>query len=331
MLTRQKSLAHLRSALDSDVFGVAMRSFGESLKAALKAQSVSQQQLADVLRVTRQTVSNKISCATPWTAQEMLLLSETFGVPLQNPYSAVHSLQLTPGYVPEGAFCLESYLSALESEFSPSAPLHARLDIISTDLPIFYFLPTLELFAFKMYSYARARVGDSEMEPFGEPWIEEVRRFHSRAEALAARYFRIYRREVWGANPIGSVCRRLERHRDLGYVAPEMLRLLTGCLRVLLGSLGERYHDSDEELQLRYNPDRSTSTIYCASVNNVPVRGHLTYDHPYYFTADTPASLDFLKECTQSAWRSSARLPLSTWRAYDERMRRTIARVEAGR
>lgn len=330
MLTRQKSLSRLRSALASDNFGVAMRLFGKDLKSALKAHSVSQQQLAEVLRVTRQTVSNKISCTTPWTAQELMLLSETFGVPLQNPYSAMHSIQLTPGYVAEGSFCLDAYLSTLEREFLPSRRPQVRLDVISTDLPVFYLLPSLELLAFETYNYAVSRASDAEVEPFGEAWIEEVRRHHPRAKAIAELYLNTHRREVWGANPIGSICRRIERHRGLGYIVPEMLRSLISGLSALLSSLGEHYLTSTEQLQLRYNADRSRSTIYCASIGSTPVRAHVTYNDPYYFVADSPVALGFLKDFTQSAWRSSERLPLSTWRAYEERMKRTIARLAAG-
>lgn len=278
------------------------RLFLNRLSGRFKSRSELVHEVSGILHVGRDAVYRRLRGDTALTADEMVLLAETYQVRMEIGGGADHKrgLRLPPAdlELPRDEFHHIHLLYLRVQQMNRLAA--ASFDIASTDLPIYYQLSTPMLRSFKIFMYGLTSWNLEKWKDrafFPQLINEEV---HDIVDQLVADHFLMPAREFWSVGMFDTTLRqirymvqlgRFESIEDADLIYDELLQMVDYLEK--MESAGKRYaigSEANEEspaLEVHYDE-------ISGGTNIVVVR---SAERSFLFSA--PVSPDYLVTAEQ--------------------------------
>lgn len=263
--------------------------------------------LAELLGVSRAVAYKRLASQTFFSARELALLQEHLDV-VVSPWAEDERPLLAfrvPARLGKRRYHAATYLQALAAEREAlravSRPGRAPVfEIVSSDLPVFYYLSEPELAAFRIYAFG-VDAASASHPPFR---LAEFRRDNRallrEAADYAGEFFAVAATEIWSRTPIDNFLRLLTHLVELGLVVEQadalaVLRALRRMLDRLQRVLEAGRRDSGADFGAFCNETHYTSSV-------ILVRHHaggalyLTFDNPNFIISQQDAAVAFFRE-----------------------------------
>ena len=306
----------------------------EDLLKAIKTQKIKRRKLAEMLGYTMDAMGRRLRGDTPWSLADYGQLTEFFDLA---PIGQRGNLRFENVRNPdlESGFSPEHYLSTLQQLADVCELGNYSVDVISTDLPIFYFLDDPILIKLKLLLFT-INASPRLVRKAQQRNLHHFNAFVTVAMEVGQRYHRLTRREIWGPDPLRSFCHQIERlansgqlnEVDLSAVAKAVSQLAERLDVQLSGELADR-------LEVNCEQERAVSATYLFRNPKSPTLAFVSLDNPYFVKNADGYTGQVLSENFDRHWAKAApvtgqktaatafRASLST--STERRMKRLVA------
>jgi hypothetical protein len=272
-------------------------------------------------------IGRRLRGDTPWSLADYGLLTQYFDLA---PIGQRGNLRFEDVRNPdlESGFSPDHYLSTLKQLATVCETGNYSLDVMSSDLPIFYFLDSPTLIKLKLLLFT-ANASPRLVRRAQQRNLHHFKTYVSAAQDIGHRYLRIERREIWGPDPLRSFCHQIERlaisgqlnEVDLITVAEEVSQLSEKLSEHLLGMLAS-------QLEVHCEQERAVSATYLFRNPKIATLAFVSLDNPYFIKNADGYTGQVLSENFERHWFKTASVSgqQAAAMAYRDDLRRNTER-----
>ena len=253
----------------------------DDLLKAMKTQKVKRRKLAELLGCTMDAIGRRLRGDTPWSLADYGQLTQYFDL---TPIGQRGNLRFEEVRNPdrESGFSPEHYLSALQQLADVCELGNYSVDVISTDLPIFYFLNDPILVKLKLLLFT-VNASPRLVRKAQQRNLHHFNAFIPLAIEVGQRYNQLTRREIWGPDPLRSFCHQIERLANSGQLKDVDLDAVAKAVSQLSERLGVQLQgELADTLEVHCEQERAVSATYLLRNLKFPTLAFVSLDSPYF-------------------------------------------------
>jgi hypothetical protein len=277
----------------------------DDLLNVLKIQKVKRRKLAELLGYTMDAIGRRLRGDTPWSLADYGLLTQYFDLA---PIGQRGNLRFEDVRNPdlESGFSPDHYLSTLKQLATVCETGNYSLDVMSSDLPIFYFLDSPTLIKLKLLLFT-ANASPRLVRKAQQRNLHHFKTYVSAAQEIGQRYLRIERREMWGPDPLRSFLHQIERLAISGQLNEVDLQAVAAAVSQLSEKLGMYIYGGEmDNLQVRREQERAVSATYLFRKPKSSALAFVSLDNPYFVKNADGYTGQVLSENFDRHWSKAA-------------------------
>lgn len=288
-----------------------------AVQEALDGCPLSRDQLAARLNIGTRTLRRILSGQTQPALSTYLALTEGYRLDPIGLHGQVRLLAPAPGTA-HADFDPVAYTDALAAA-AAGIGANGRLDVLTVDMPVFYFLesPLLAEWKLRFFTDAREGVTDARFATALE-----------RSGELGLRYAALPRREVWGVDPLRGFCHQLERLVAEDRMGLDTARDCFSKLDDMLHELTVQLEDGTSPLQLRVQAAVAGAARYIVHDGNGECRARVSVDSPSFLASATHRTCAYFAAQFEESWQRAQVVSecAQSTRAFFAQQQRVLAR-----
>ncbi len=211
----------------------------DAITLKLEGEKDWREKLATKLFLSKSTVYKRLNGITPFTPEEIAILVKEFGVSFDamalGEYNNRVIFKVPPTHQKINSF--DEYLQGVANTFRPVEHYHhAKVSIMTRDLPLFYYFRDIDVALFKLYAYGRFmwEMDSCLNHPFSLDNMYLIPEIKTRINKIWDKYAELDTFEYWQASALDVTFQQLQFFWESGVVpAADAFRVLDGLSRIV--------------------------------------------------------------------------------------------------